>query len=57
MRCVLAALAMFGSLALLQPVVGLSRLPFDLDNVMPEEPPEQLLRPARRQPLHGLRPR
>jgi TPR repeat protein len=56
MRCVLAALAMFGSLALLHPIVGLSAAPLDLDNVMPEEPPEQLCDRLAANPFMGFGP-
>jgi len=47
---------MFGSLALLHPIVGLSAAPLDLDNVMPEEPPEQLCDRLAANPFMGFGP-
>ena len=56
MRCVFAALAMFGSLAVLQPVAALSAAPLNLDEVMPEEPPEQLCDRLAANPFSGFGP-
>ncbi|HEX5033558.1 MAG TPA: tetratricopeptide repeat protein [bacterium] len=56
MRCVFAAFAMFGSLALLQPAVGLAAAPLNLDEVMPEEPPEQACDRLAANPFMGFGP-
>ena len=56
MRCVFAALAMFGSLALLQPLAALSAAPLDLDEIAPEEPPEQLCDRLAANPFLGFGP-
>jgi TPR repeat protein len=47
---------MFGSAVLVQPVTGLFAAPLDLDNVAPDEPPEQLCDRLAANPFSGFGP-
>jgi len=56
MRCVPAAFAIVGLVALFQPLTGLSAAPLDLDTIAPDEPPEQLCDRLAANPFAGFGP-